>query len=121
VITDLEAVRKRNIPNVPAVSNLWDISSRKGFDYLASYKGYVSYGAEGFYPGDDPVSASLGALLVKGDLPTPIWFNEFTAGGAGNYGTRGRSRMWAYLGLINQAQTVLAWTFNSHLGGEEQA
>jgi beta-galactosidase len=121
VITDLEAVRRRNIPNVPAVSNLWDTSSRKGFDYLASYKGYVSYGAEGFYPGDDPVSASLGALLVKGDLPTPIWFNEFTAGGAGNYGARGRSRMWAYLGLINQAQTVLAWTFNSHLGGEEQA
>jgi beta-galactosidase len=121
VIEDLEAVRKRNIPNVPAVSNLWDTSSRKGFDYLASYKQYVSYGAEGFYPHDDPVSASLGALLVKGDLPTPIWFNEFTAGGAGDYGAHGRSRMWAYLGLINQAQTVLAWTFNSHLGGEEQA
>jgi beta-galactosidase len=29
--------------------------------------------------------------------------------------------MWAYIGLINYAQTILAWTFNSHLGGEEQA
>ena len=59
--------------------------------------------------------------MVKGDLDTPLWFNEFTAGGGGYYGTKGRSRMWAYLALMNQAQTVLAWTFNSHQGGEEQA
>jgi beta-galactosidase len=119
-LKDLEAVRKRNIPNIPAVSNLWDTAGRKGFDYLSSYKEYVSYGAEGFYPGD-AVGTSLGALMVKGDLDAPIWFNEFTAGGGGYYGTKGRSRMWAYIGLINYAQTILAWTFNSHLGGEEQA
>ena len=59
--------------------------------------------------------------MIKGDLDAPIWFNEFTAGGGGYYGTKGRSRMWAYIGLINYAQTILAWTFNSHLGGEEQA
>jgi beta-galactosidase len=29
--------------------------------------------------------------------------------------------MWAYFGLLNHAQTFLAWTFNSHIGGEEQA
>ena len=29
--------------------------------------------------------------------------------------------MWAYMGLIDGAQAVLAWTFNTHLGGEEQA
>ncbi|MGH1560890.1 hypothetical protein ACRAWD_30730 [Caulobacter segnis] len=52
---------------------------------------------------------------------TPIWFNEFTAGGGGYYGTPGRSRMWAYFGLIYYTQTILAWTFNSHIGGEEQA
>jgi beta-galactosidase len=80
----------------------------------------VSYGAEGFYPGD-PVSGALGALMTKGALPTPIWFNEFTAGGGGYYGTPGRSRMYAYLGLMMGAQGILAWTFNSHLGGEEQA
>lgn len=119
-LKELEAVRKRNMPSVPAVSNLWDTAKRKGFDYLGSYKDYVSYGAEGFYPGE-PINASLGALMTKGDLETPIWFNEFTAGGGGYYGTKGRSRMWAYIGLINYAQTVLAWTFNSHQGGEEQA
>ena len=71
-------------------------------------------------PGD-AVNTSLGALMTKGDLDAPIWFNEFTAGGGGYYGTKGRSRMWAYIGLINYAQTILAWTFNSHRGGEEQA
>ena len=119
-LKELEVVRKQNVPNAPAVSNLWDTARSKPFDYLSSYKDNVSYGAEGFYPGE-PVGASLGALMIKGDLDTPIWFNEFTAGGGGDYATRGRSRMWAYLGLIDYAQTVLAWTFNSHLGGEEQA
>jgi beta-galactosidase len=59
--------------------------------------------------------------MTKGDLSTPIWFNEFTSGGGGFYGTPGRSRMYAYLGLLMGAQGTLAWTFNSHLGGEEQA
>src|SRR5208283_5880496 len=77
-------------------------------------------GAEGFYP-SDPTSGALGALMTKGDLETPIWFNEFTAGGGGDYGTRGRSRMYAYVGLLIGAQAVLAWTFNTHIGGEEQA
>jgi len=119
-LQELEAIRRRNMPDVPAISNLWDTASRKGFDYLATYKNYVSFGAEGFYPGD-PVSGAFGAIMIKGDLPTPIWFNEFTAGGGGYYGEPGRSRMYAYLGLVMGAQGILAWTFNSHQGGEEQA
>jgi beta-galactosidase len=119
-LDELDAIRRRNMPNTPAISNLWDTAPRRGFDYLATYKSYVSYGAEGFYPGD-PISGALGALTTKGDLSTPIWFNEFTAGGGGFYGTPGRSRMYAYLGLMMGAQGFLAWTFNSHLGGEEQA
>jgi beta-galactosidase len=119
-LRDLEAIRRKNIPDKPAISNLWDFSPRKGFDYLASYRDYVSYGAMGFYPGD-PLSASFDARMMKGALDTPIWFNEFTAGGGGYYGTKGRSRMWAYMGLIDGAQAVMAWTFNSHQGGEEQA
>jgi len=70
VLEDLEKVRERNVPNLPAVSNLWDTASRRGFDYLSSYKKYVSYGAEGFYPAN-PLDVSFSALLVKGDLPTP--------------------------------------------------
>ena len=47
VLEDLEKVRERNVPNLPAISNLWDTAGRRGFDYLSSYKKYVSYGAEG--------------------------------------------------------------------------
>jgi beta-galactosidase len=119
-LRELEAIRRANTPDKPAISNLWDSSGRKGFDYLSSYREYVSYGAMGFYPGE-PVGAAFEATMMKGGLSTPIWFNEFTAGGGGYYGTKGRSRMWAHLGLLVGAQAVLAWTFNSHRGGEEQA
>jgi len=119
-LEELEVIRQRNTPELPSISNLWDYAPRRGFDYLATYKSYVSYGAEGFYPGD-PVGGAFAALMTKGDLSTPIWFNEFTAGGGGYYGTPGRSRMYAHLGLMMGAQGLLAWTFNSHQGGEEQA
>jgi beta-galactosidase len=119
-LKELDAIRRRNMPDIPSISNLWDTAGRRGFDYLSTYKSYVSYGAEGFYPGD-PISGASGALMTKGALPTPIWFNEFTAGGGGFYGTPGRSRMYAYLALMMGAQGILAWTFNSHSGGEEQA
>ena len=119
-LEELDAVRQRYAPDLPAISNLWSDASRRGFDYLSSYKSYVSFGAEGFYPGD-PISGAFGALMVKGGLSTPIWFNEFTAGGGGYYGTPGRSRMYAYLALVMGTQGILAWTFNSHRGGEEQA
>ena len=113
-------IRRKYAPDKPAISNLWDSSGRKGFDYLSTYRDYVSFGAMGFYPGD-PVSAGFEATMMKGGLTTPLWFNEFTAGGGGYYGTKGRARMWAHFVLLLGGQSVLAWTFNSHLGGEEQA
>jgi len=120
VLELLEAVRKKNVPDKPAISNLWDSASRKGFDYLASYRRYVSYGAMGFYPGD-ALSAAFESTMMRAGMNAPIWFNEFTAGGPGYYGTPGRSRMWAHFGLLMGAQTVMAWTWHSHHGGEEQA
>jgi len=121
VLEDLENVRHRNVPHLPAISNLWDTAGRRGFDYLSSNRKYVSYGAEGFYPAN-PLDVSFGAMTVKGDLSAPWWFNEFTSGGGGTYGgPKGVIRMWAYLALIDYGQTFLAWTFNSHRGGEEQA
>ena len=120
VLKDLEAIREKNVPNKPAISNLWDSSERKGFDYLSTYKQYVSYGSYGFYNGD-AIGGGFETMMMRGALTTPGWFNEFQAGGGGYYGTRGRSRMWAYFGLLNGGQGMLAWTFNSHLGGEEQA
>lgn len=119
-LRDLEAIRKKNTPDKPAISNLWDTSGRKGFDYLATYRDYISYGAMGFYPGE-PLGAAFEATMIKGALSQPIWFNEFTAGGGGYYGTRGRARMWAHFGLLVGAQAALAWTWHSHHGGEEQA
>jgi len=119
-VMDLERVRRQYAPDTPTLSNFWEFSGRKGFDFLSTYRDYATYGAMGFYPGE-PVGAGFEAMLVHGGLRTPIWFNEFTAGGGGYYGTPGRSRMWAHMGLILGAQSVLAWTFNSHLGGEEQA
>jgi len=119
-LKELDAIRSRNMPDTPTISNLWDTAPRRGFDYLSTYKSYVSFGAEGFYPGD-PVSGVFGALTTKGDLATPMWFNEFTVSDGGDYGVPGRSRMYAHLGLMMGGQGFLAWTFNTHLGGEEQA
>jgi beta-galactosidase len=120
VLKDLEKIREKNTPDKPAISNLWDSAGRKGFDYLSTYREYVSYGAMGFYPGG-PVEAGFEATMMKAGLSTPIWFNEFTAGGGGYYGTKGRARMWAHFGLLIGAQAALAWTYHSHHGGEEQA
>ncbi len=104
VLELLEAVRKKNVPDKPAISNLWDSAWRKGFDMLANYRKYASYGAMGFYPGD-PLSAGFEATMMR----------------AGYYGTPGRSRMWAHFGLLMGAQAVMPWTWHSHHGGEEQA
>jgi beta-galactosidase len=119
-LVDLDDVRKQYAPNLPAVSNLWPNAPAKGFDWSRSWDRISTYGAEGFYP-SDPLSASFEVMMIKAGHETPVWFNEFTAGGGGDYGAPGRSRMWAYFGLLYYSQTFLAWTFNSHLGGEEQS
>jgi beta-galactosidase len=119
-LDDLESVRRKNTPNKPVLSNYWDWADRKGFDYLGSYRRHTTYGAMGFYAGD-PISGGWQAALIKGGMSTPTWFNEFTAGGAGSYGSKGWSRMQAHFVLLMGGQAALAWTFNSHLGGEEQA
>lgn len=120
-LEEIEAVRRQYAPDIPTASNLWDTAPRKGFDYYKRYRQYVTYGAEGFYPGK-ALDAVAGILLTKGDLPTPTWYNEFVTGGSGSYGgPKGVIRMWAYMGLLNYGQTYLAWTFNTHQGGEEQA
>ena len=119
-LTELEAVRKKYTPDKPTLSNLWDYAWRRGFDYLSSYKKYVSFGAMGFYAGG-AIDGSFQIMMTKGDLTTPVWLNEFTAGGGGWYGDPGRSRMLAFVTALVGSQGVMAWTFNSHAGGEEQA
>ena len=120
-LKDLDAIRRKNMPELPSASNFWDTAPHMGFDYLSSYQDYASYGAMGYYPGS-AVDTTLLSLLVKGELPTPIWFNEFTTAGSDRYGPpQGSIRMWAYEALLHYGQVFLAWTFNTHRGGEEQA
>ncbi len=120
-LIELETIRRQNMPELPAASNLWDTAPRMGFDYLRSYQEYASYGAMGYYPGS-AVDTTLLSLLVKGELSTPLWFNEFITAGSDRYGPpKGSIRMWAYHALLHYGQVFLAWTFNTHRGGEEQA
>jgi beta-galactosidase len=120
VLRELDAVRQQYAPYWPTASNFWPNAGTKGFDYMRSWEDYATYGAQGFYPGD-PLGAGFELMMNRAGHDTPIWLNEFTAGGGGYYGTPGRSRMWAYFTLAYYSQAVLAWTFNSHIGGEEQA
>lgn len=119
LLTDLDAIREKHAPAKPALSNLWPDGPRLGFDWLSSYRQYATHGAFGYYA-TDPLKGAFETAMMKGGMSSPVWFNEFQAGGEGFYGEKGRSRMLAYLGLLNGGQGVLAWTFNSHLGGEEQ-
>lgn len=120
VLDDREAVRRKHTPDKPTLSNYWSWSGRKGFDYHGSYRQHTTYGAMGFYAGE-PIYGGWQAALIKAGMTTPTWFNEFTAGGPGSYGSKGWSRMWAHFVLLMGGQAALAWTYNSHLGGEEQA
>jgi beta-galactosidase len=119
LLKDLDALRQKYAPSRPALSNLWPDAPRLGFDWLATHRDYATHGAFGYYA-TNPLHGAFETLMMKGGLSTPVWFNEFQAGGEGFYGERGRSRMLCYFGLLNGGQAVLAWTFNSHLGGEEQ-
>lgn len=119
VLNDLETLRKRHAPGKPAISNLFSDAGRRGFDYLASYRQYATHGTFGYYAGNVTAGA-FETMMMKGGMSSPVWFNEFQAGNFGFYGEKGRSRALTYLGLLNGGQGMLAWTFNSHLGGEEQ-
>lgn len=119
VLKDLEGLRQRHATALPAISNLFSDAGRRGFDYLSSYRQYTTHGAFGYYAGN-VIAGAFETMMMKGGMASPVWFNEFQAGNFGFYGEPGRSRMLTYFGLLNGGQGMLAWTFNSHLGGEEQ-
>ena len=109
------------MPDLPSASNLWD--TRRTWDSTTWARTGTTRAMERWasIPGT-AVDTTLLALLVKGELPTPVWFNEFVTAGSDRYGPpKGRIRMWAYQALIYYGQVFLAWTFNTHRGGEEQA
>lgn len=118
VLKDLESVRQQHAPKKAALSNLWP-DGRLGFDWLATYRQYATHGAFGYYA-NDVLDGAYATMENKAGMEAPVWFNEFQAGREGYYGEKGRSPMLAFFGLLNGGQAVLAWTWNSHLGGEEQ-
>ncbi|ESQ79239.1 beta-galactosidase [Asticcacaulis sp. YBE204] len=118
VLKDLEAIRKQYAPKKAALSNLWP-DGRLGFDWASTYRNYATHGAFGYYA-NNVLDGAYQTAEAKAGMMAPVWFNEFQAGREGYYGEKGRSPMLAVLGLLNGGQGVLAWTWNSHLGGEEQ-
>ena len=65
-----------NTPDKPAISNLWPTAGRKGSDYLATYRQYVTYGGHGYYNGD-PISGAFDTIcppveLLPASLARPI-------------------------------------------------
>jgi hypothetical protein len=71
VLMILENARRRNAPDKPVISNLWDSSDRKGFDYLSTYKQYVSHGSHGYYNGD-AISGAFETLMMRGALSEKV-------------------------------------------------
>ena len=65
VLDDLEKVRERNVPNLPAVSNLWDTAGRRGFDYLSSIQEIRQLRRRGILSGK-PARCFLRSAACKG-------------------------------------------------------
>lgn len=114
----IDDIRKKYAPKTPAMSNLWP-GGKLGFDWARSYRKYATHASSGYYS-TDPLGGTYGTLSGRGGMEAPFWYNEFQAGREGYYGDKGRSPMLANLALLNGVQGILAWTWNSHLGGEEQ-
>lgn len=102
-------------------------SERLGFDYLAGYGEFADYPGFGFYPGLEPEDENTLMYVLMymqhrlAETGKPMWCLEFQTGNFGCYAARdGVIRMYALLCLAYRTQMVLAWTWRSMLGGEEQ-
>ena len=95
---ELDAIRRRNMP-ISHRSPISGIPQRGADSIIWPRTSLMFHTALKVFIQATQSAARLGALMTKGDLGTPIWFNEFTAGGGGFYGTPGRSRMYAFLSL----------------------
>ena len=118
---------EKEAPEISHSSNHVAESDFLGFDYLKSCKEWVDYPGFGFYPNLDPEDENtLMTVLMYmqhrlAELGKPMWCLEFQTGNFGCYeGPGGLLRMYAFLCLLYRSQMILAWTWRSMLGGEEQ-
>ena len=114
-------------PQAREVTNHWSENQDRGFDYLKAYRDLIDLPGAGFYPGINPEDrdAVIGACMVLthriAETGAPIWCVEFQTGTFGGYACPpGVMRMYAWLCLVYRSQAVVAWTWRSMLGGEEQ-
>lgn len=123
----LKQIVKKYAPGIRESTNHWAENRNIGFDYLKAYEGIIDIPGAGFYPGVNPEDADavVGACFILdhriAEKDSPIWCLEFQTGTFGGYACpRKAMRMYAYLTLLYRTQAVLAWTWRSMLGGEEQ-
>lgn len=118
---------EKEAPGIFHSSNHVAESDFLGFDYLKECKEWVDFPGFGFYPNLDPEDENtLMTVLMYmqhrlAELGKPMWCLEFQTGNFGCYeGPKGLLRMYAFLCLLYRSQIILAWTWRSMLGGEEQ-
>lgn len=123
----LKKLVEEEAPGMLHTSNHVAECTTPGFDYLKGCRDFVDYPGIGFYPGLDPEDepSVMNALMYTqhrlAELNQPMWCIEFQTGNFGYYaGKEGILRMYALLCLAYRTQMVLAWTWRSMLGGEEQ-
>ena len=123
----LKDVVEQEAPGMMHSSNHVSEGDTLGFDYLKGCREFVDYPGVGFYPDLDPEDEDpfIYALMINehrlAELNKPMWCIEFQTGNFGCYaGKAGILRMYALLCLAYRTQMVLAWTWRSMLGGEEQ-
>lgn len=114
-------------PGVPISTNHWAENPSVGFDYNKAYETLVDFSGQGFYPGINPEDENgmIGACFCldhrMAEFMVPNWNLEFQTGSFGGYAApRGAMRMYAYLTFAYGSQAILAWTWRSMSGGEEQ-
>ena len=123
----LKDVVNQFAPGVPCSSNHWAENPDAGFDYNHNWRRLTDFSGQGFYPGVNPEdeNALIGACFCNVhravENPLPDWNLEFQVGSLGGYSCPpGAMRMYAYLTYLYGSQGILAWTWRSMLGGEEQ-
>lgn len=123
----LKEIVKKYAPGVRESTNHWAEHKGIGFDYQKAYDDIIDIPGSGFYPGINPedTDAVIGTCMIMdhriAETNSPIWCLEFQTGTFGGYACPKKvMRMYAYLTILYRNQAVLAWTWRTMLGGEEQ-
>jgi beta-galactosidase len=125
-MVSLSQTVSRLAPGVPHSSNHYCAKSSMGFDYLKVCGDFVDKPGIGIYPGFDPRTDMPMVILLDymcrlNEMNKPMWCLEFQSGRTAVHSdVVGINRMYAFLCLMHRTQMVLAWTFRTMLGGEEQ-